>query len=349
MDRIINYRLYAFELLFVCLVVLVHAFRYNEQYILDSLGRATVLFFFIFSGYYYNRTINKKNYKYKKTLKRCLRLLIIAFAVIVIYIGEVFMLRWSELCGIPLFSVGFSVRNFVDFIYANEFAFVWFIFSLVWCYLLFPIINKIRWIQEKKHSLVLSVIILIVVYAFRVFAGKYKLSTDYFSFSNIVLTRNALFTGMPRFFIGTYIYDNLEKIKTISIAKYTFLFFLLIASTISEACIHMCIGSDVNEFYISSILLSTVTVIHCLQVPQSRIGEVIYKVLGFTGPTFVYLSHVFFLVVYKKIMSFPNSDFLIIPLAIISSMVIACVFYQVRIISVRTPTERLYANSHLQG
>ena len=333
----INYRLYFFELVFVSLVSFAHIAMSVGSYTLDSLGRTTVLFFFMLSSYFYCRTINKEGYNYKKdTLYRCIRLLIIWIATYIIYFAIYLPFNISDKGNPALFTV-FNWDNILDFFknYVPRSGFLWFIPHLVVCYLIYPLINKIKWIHENKYSIILPFAVLFLVYFYRVFAGKYDFVVGSFSFSKVELTRNFLLTGLPCFLIGNYIYDNLDKINELKPVFFYVILILLIGMAMGEAYFHHRFGSKQNEYYLASIMIAFMSLIYCLQKPEFKFGEFLYKLFGSTGPMFVYLSHVAFLMLYGMAFTFNFAFILIIFLSVLSSLVLAFIYHQVKIRLVR--------------
>ena len=325
MSKRINFRLYLFQLLSVCFVIFIHAFKNGESYILDSFGRPTVLLFFILSSYFYNEYINRENYRYTKTIFKCLRLLLMVVITILVYAGIFILLNINNLDSIKILHE-FSFVNIGQFIAKSELVFIWFVFALIVCYLLFPFINKIKWIHKSKHSIILPIIILIAVYVFRIFAGKYDLAIGSISISRIEVTRNFFFTGLPCFLIGTYIYDHVNDMKKIDSSTFYPLFAGLIIFSMLETHFHQVIGTKENEFYLANIPLSILILIYSIQNPVCKSGNILYKLFGSTGPGIFYFSHVLFLMIYRRIFLFDKSLILIIPAAVLSSLLIAFIY-----------------------
>jgi len=337
--KAINFRLYLYELIFAALLLFVHTRIDIGDIYFDSLGRATVVFFFIFSAYFYCRFINKEGYSYKKTLFKCLRLLIIFAITITIYYFIYLPIRINDL-GRPALFDSFTFDNLISFFstYYPVSEFLWFILSLIGCYLLFPFINKIKFIHHKK-AIILPISILLAVYVFRIFAGKYSLVVGNYSFSNYQLTRNAIFTGLPCFLIGSYIYDNLMDIKKIPSKIFYPVLIALFVTQILEAYLHNLIGTRKNEFYISSLAIATLVTIYSLQNGTSPIGERLFKVIGPHGPSLIYLTHILFLELYERTITFKHSFLLIIPLTILSTLILTVAINQIALIINKRKTE----------
>lgn len=287
-----NYRLYLFEILFALLVIFAHTNFPSGELYFDSFGRVTVLFFFMLSSYFYTRTLNKENYTYKSTLKRCLRLLIIAGITIAFYCAILIPINWSYLGTPKLISEAFNWGNFLLFWnnYIPKLSFLWFIIALILCYLLYPLIYKIKWFKENKYSIFVPIAILVSAYIYRIFCNQY----DWGFFSTYQVTRNFLITGLPCFLIGSYIYHHESQFKKINTYVFWLLFILLIGTSMLEAIYHEATSNKPNEFYLSGIALSVLVLVYCVQKPDARFGECCYHYFGSTGPTFIYLFHMLF-------------------------------------------------------
>nr|MCR5490937.1 acyltransferase [Bacilli bacterium] len=249
----------------------------------------TVLFFFIFSSFFYARTISREGYRYKDTLKRVLRLLIIAVVTMAIYYAVFLPLTWAKR-GAPDILTEFNYKNFMQFYnrYRPKIGFAWFMLALILCYMLYPLINRIRWLHASRFSIIVPISILAAVYVFRIFAGKY----DFGIWGEVQWTRNFLFTGLPAFMIGTYLYDNYAKIKKIRPAVFYPVFIATFLTAALEAYLHTeVIKTSVNEFYISNIVQAMIAVVYCIQNPEFRFGERLHYLFGSLCPTLMYLSN----------------------------------------------------------
>ena len=300
-NKKINYNLYLFEFIFAFLVILVHVDFYEQNVVFDALGRSTVLFFFIFSSYFYCKTLEKENFSYKISIKKAFRLLLICFGAYVGYFVLLLPLN-IKLYGLPQIFYEFNLENMIDLfnLYFPNASFLWFMLSLAICYLVFPFVYKVKHLFAKKYSIIIPLSILVSVYIFRIIVGV--LNNE---FSNILfgveVTRNALFTGLPCFLIGAYLYHHLNDIKKVnnSICLKLFIFFLL--TTMVEGIVHHILKSDFNEFYISSIFISCLAVVYSLRTPYTIFGEKVHQLFGSHGPTVIYLSHSFFIVIFETI------------------------------------------------
>ena len=321
--KAINYRLFLFEIIFACLIVLCHVnFQYGDIYI-DSLGRSGVLFFFIVSAYFYNFVLNKDDYRYANSLKRALRLIVIGVITILLYCVIIVPIRFSSL-GVPAFFKEYTYETFVDFTehYFPNLSFIWFIFALAVCYLLFPLINKIKWFHENKFSILVPLTILVLVYVYRILAIRFDLGF----FSKIEITRNFFFAGIPCFLIGTYIYDHIFEYKEIRAALFWPIIIGLFGICLIEAFLHSLISNTPNEFYLGSIAIAVLSVVYAIQHQESKIGELIYRVFGKTSYMLVYLLHVLFISLLSGPLSFDFTRLLLIFLVISIPLVLSFIY-----------------------
>lgn len=327
-----NYRLYLFELLFALLLIFAHTNFPSGELYFDSFGRVTVLFFFMLSSYFYTRTLNKESYTYKSTIKRCLRLLIIAGITITFYCVILIPVNWVNLGTPKLFSESFNWPNFLEFWnnYIPKLSFLWFIIALILCYLIYPFLYKIKWFKDNKYSIIVPVAILASAYIYRIFCNQY----DWGFFSTYQVTRNFLITGLPCFLIGSFIYHHQSTFKKINTLVFWLLFIALIGTTLLEVIYHESTSNKPNEFYLSSILLAALTLIYCIQKPDTKFGETCYNYLGSTGPTITYLFHLFFVLCFGVLYKINWGVFLIIVLADICTILLGLIYnlFKVKVI-----------------
>ena len=316
-----NYRLYLFELIFALLIVFVHTNFPNGEMYFDSIGRMTVMFFFILSSYFYNKTLSKEGYTYKSTLKRCLRLFLMMLGVVIIYFAVFLPLRWSMYGTPKLFTEPFNWDNAWVFLkkYVPKHSFLWFIASLIFCYLTYPLVYKIKWFKENKFAIIVPLIILVSAYVYRIFCNQY----DWGIFSVYQVTRNFIITGLPCFLIGSYIYHHESELKRISRPVLYISIICLLGTMMAECYLHIVTSNKPNEFYLSSIPIAILSFVYCIQNPESKVGEKIYHYLGSTGPTIVYLFHMFFVLLLNDLYKINWGVFLIILIADTSAIILA--------------------------
>lgn len=268
--------------------------------------------------------MNKEDYTYKSTLKRCLRLLIILIITAAAYCAVFMPINWVKLGTPKLFSEAFTWDNIVSFYktYIPRITFLWFIVALILCYLLYPLVYKIKWFKNNKYSVIVPLIILLSAYIYRIFCNQY----DWGFFSSYQVTRNFLITGIPCFLIGSYIYHHESEMKEISSPAFYLTTICLVGTMMLEVYLHVVTCNFPNEFYISSLAIAILTVIYCLKRSNSKAGEFIYRILGSTGPTFIYLFHRFFIFLLIDLYKINWGVFLIILIADSCTILLALVY-----------------------
>ena len=237
------------------------------------------------------------NNHYSGTIKRCIRLFVLEIVALCIYIPVMASINMSLSNSTPKLFSEFNIDNIISFfnIYVPNLGFLWFINAIIICYLLFPFINKIKFLHDKK-AVVIPITVLVVVYILRFFANKYSNSLGFFS--NVMLTRNFLLTGVPCFLIGLFIHDHLNDLKFITKIRsmqMLFLFIILMITSVIEGYFHQLFGAGENEFYLSSILLAIVSICFALSHTENRIGDVLFYTFGKEIMLVSYLSHRLFI------------------------------------------------------
>ena len=100
----------------------------------------------------------------------------------------------------------------------------------------------------------------------------------------------------------------------------------LLGTMMLEVYLHEVTSNFPNEFYISSVAISIIAFIYCIQHSKSKVGEFLYRYLGATGPTFVYLSHRFFVFLLLDLYKINWGVFLIILIADSCALILALVY-----------------------
>ena len=264
----INYRLLLFELLFAISLVCVHMPLMPK--VINSLGRGAVIFFFFISSYFYQKTLEKEDYTYLKTIKKCLRLLLIEVVVYALYLAVMPFLVIKHTGVTPALFSEFSFTNLMDFfkVYVPNSSFLWFINALIICYLLMPFISKIKVIHNPKFVIV-PIVILLLNYVYRAVANVYDLGF----FSDRIVTRNFLFTGLPCFLIGIFIKEHIiekEKFEKFPFWLFCIICLCLLCFSILESYIHKLLGIWPAEFYLSSVVLAAIIYIYAIYYPKDE-------------------------------------------------------------------------------
>lgn len=274
----INYSLFLFQFITTLSLIFIHAPLPYYNYLTDLLGRTTVIFYFIVSGYFYYFTINRENYTYKTTIKKCLRLLIIASCAYLIYAIIMVFIKSQELGKYPDFFTNPSFDSLEELftVYIRNIFFLWFIFALIICYLLMPLINKWKFIHSK-YAIIIPIAMLSFAYIFRIVGTHFHFPDP---FGRYEFTRNFFFTGLPYFVLAFYLKDhiiNQNKLSNIKTSVFVISVIVLIGTTLLEAFLHDRFFHFCNEFYISNVLLSALLFIYGVYHPENKAGQLIEK------------------------------------------------------------------------
>ena len=307
----INYTLFLFQFITTLFIIFIHAPLPYYGYLTDSLGRATVIFYFIVSAYFYYFTINREDYTYKVTIKKCLRLLLIACCAYLAYAIIMVFIKSHELGEYPSFFTNPTFDNLTQLfsVYIRNIFFLWFIFSLIICYLLMPLINKWKFIHSK-YVIIIPIVMLSFAYIFRIIAIYYHFPDPFGRYES---TRNFFFTGLPCFLLSFYLKEHIidqNKLHNIKTSTLLILILVLVATTLLEAFIHDYFFHFCNEFYISSVLLSILLFIYGAYHPNNKAGQMIEKLFSFRVTTIYYLMHVIILVSFSFMCTKPWLEYI---------------------------------------
>ena len=336
----INYRIFIFQLIAAIRIIFIHTDFQVGGYYFDALGRYGVLFFFIVSSFFYCQHLEKEHYNYKATLKRCLRLLIIEAIVLVIYIGGSLIYNIAAETNPALFS-HFSIDNVIDYFtnHCSNLSFLWFINSLILCYLVFPLLWKIKYLH-KKESIWVPLLVLFLCYIFRFFAGKYNFGI----FSYYQSTRNFLLLGLPAFLLGQWIYEHKDSFVIYQKLSYKWFYFAIIGLlglSVLEAFGHEQFGTRENEYYLSSIALAMLFLMYGLKSPHTVIGKGVAKVAGREIVVFVYLFHVLFMDIYSVLNVYGYMSAVKIVLTVLSLAIISIIYHQIKFLIIKKKASEL--------
>ena len=323
----INYTLFLFQFITTLTIIFIHAPLPHYGYLFDSLGRATVIFYFIVSAYFYYFTINKEDYTYKVTIKKCLRLFIIASCSYIVYAIIMIFIKSHELGKYPSFFTNPSFDNIGELFstYIRNIFFLWFVFALIVCYLLMPLINKWKFIHSK-YAIIIPIVMLLGAYIFRIIATHYQFPDPFGRYES---TRNFFFTGLPCFVLAFYLKEHVldqNKLSNIKTPIFIILVILLVATTLLEAFLHDYFFHFCNEFYVSSVLLSVLLFIYGAYHPENKAGQLIEKAFSFRVMTIYYLTHVIILVAFSFMCTKPWLEYIRI-LVVISICLLLSVIY----------------------
>lgn len=185
------------------LVVFIHSsFPGVFGEIITTIARCAVPIFFMITGYFYSETVKRK-----KEISQLKRMAKYAFGFFIIYF--LFDCVFYGISGCLFqFIREISYKDIVKFVLFNKpisGEHLWYLFALTYCLVIrYFVISKFN--SKIKFCIVPFLLIIDLI------AGKYSLlifgkEIPYY------ITRNFMFSALPFFLIGEYIYKNLTKLK----------------------------------------------------------------------------------------------------------------------------------------
>ena len=244
--------------------------------IIDSLIRFAVPVFFLISGYYsYFSDNNIAKQKYKK---RAIKLLILIVISNLIYFIFDIITGKTALTN-ELLQNKFSARSIFNFLILNvspTSGHLWFLNSLLYCYIIYLIMSKFGISHKKLYKYIPILLITNIMMGEIAYTMKVYTTSMYY--------RNFLFTGLPFFTLGYLINDKQEKIKNKISNK-------MISITIILSCILIVLerlSTGKIELFIGTIFLSVSLFIWCV-LNSNKLN---FKVLSWIGEklyTYIYI------------------------------------------------------------
>ncbi len=241
-------------------------------------GFYVVPLFFMISGYYSGYTDRKTvNSSLPRKIKHILLLSCISFAAYFLFcfIGFYFeggkqeMIQWLNQTLTFKCLVNFIVFNDLDFIKAGQ---LWFLFTLLYCYLLLYVINRFNLYKIVYYSIPLLLICRILI--------------TYFSRDNWHLESNILFSGLPFFMLGNLLKRKKDYIHKLSNKA----LLLLMTGTGIFAILPTWIDLKINIFYMGTMLFAVLIFIYAQNNPQIFRGKI--EEFGRKYSLFIYIIHV---------------------------------------------------------
>ena len=250
----------------------------NKSLLIDALCRFAVPFFFLISGFYSFFENDKKAIeKYKLRIIRLIKLFIIANLLYFVFNIITLNLNWLEY----LISI-FTLKAIINLIIFNQSPIVqhlWFIGALIYCYILYYILLKIKLSPKKLYILIPILLIALTLLGEMSIYHGFKI--------DIYVYRNFLFTGLPFFTLGYLIHEKNINIseKIIIIAFISGLILTLMESQLIGKC----------ELFIGVIIFTIALFIWCVQFPH-RLN---FKILGWIGGKLYALMYILHIMVVK--------------------------------------------------
>ena len=310
-----NTTLFLFELVMAVLLVLVHMSVKDDYYVLvRALGRSTVLFFFMVSGFFFYKKHQNDSLEdmYLDVLKRVARLLL--FAGIVLTLTLLFdfgvKMKFDTSLVEPYLKEHFNSENVFRFFVFNNVTIaghLWFIFALIYAYLLLPLFIKPFKITKGHPFFIGAVATLTLIYAYTYFKYQTNYIDERSIFFNLIFTRNWFFQAIPCLLIGSYlsIHEEVVVQKISSIKKWIIILILVAfqALIIGEAALLLVYDQVLLEFYLFGIPLCMGLIAFSLACPNNKAGEFLLKHIGSKCPTIIYLFHLLFISIFTMFFS----------------------------------------------
>lgn len=246
------------------------------------LSRFAVLIFFMVSGYYcYNEDRNVVNQNIPKKIKHILKLCIVASIVYFLYSSIVQPFLDGTITDFILYIKQWCrLKSFIYFIVFNQLPFggtLWFLFALLYCYLIFMLINRNNWYKGAYTAIPCLIILHIVS---RGIIQYFNLIDENV---NIVFYRNFIFMGFPFFMLGNYIHRYEKKIvNKFSNEK----LMKLICVGMIGSCVERLIV--VLELYLGTVIATFCIFVFTIKNPEKKINSLV-AVIGekFSMPIYV--------------------------------------------------------------
>lgn len=240
--------------------------------------RISVPLFLLISGYYYQVIIERKRVLsyYKKILALTFLSSVFYFIVNGIDLSYLTVFRWDKML---MFSFPVSGDH------------LWYLYSLINVLVILDFCHKIRY---KLFYLILPLLL-----------GNYILSF----FPKFWLYRNFLFTSLPYFLLGMYIYKNQDSLMTLFKNKKRCIIFIVIGIILQ--CIEVYLYKHLNLLYVRDHYLMTsilVIMIFGYALSVKFQSENILSVIGKKYSAYIYILHIFVLSHYADIMEMFNFE-----------------------------------------
>lgn len=254
--------------------------------LVNPLARFTVPLFFIISGYFCFSTRPDYMKKYPQKIKHIFVLNIVAY---VFYIGVKcveFLLKGGRAAVLLQYAVYLMnptrIRQFFMYNYTSPIRFhLWFLPALLYCYLAFLLIEKLK---LHKLALAISPLLLIV----NLYMGEFRTLTGVEVPSMVY--RNWLFMGLPFFMFGYWIHRRMDLVQKYVRTKTAL--FILAAGVLLTLLEHHKFG--VQELFAGSVLITLGLFIILLYKPEMKFPG--YEFLVKVGQNYsfgIYILHVF--------------------------------------------------------
>ena len=280
-NKNINYSMNVAKCLGIFAVICIHCtlFKFGRKgLVIDALSRFAVPLFFVISGYFsFYPNLERSLDKYKTRAYRLIKLLI--SSMILYFIFYVFVIRYhsfyDSIYSITLGQI-FNALIFNAYTYGPH---LWFIGSLIYCYIFYYILGRFKFDYRKLYVLVpILLVSCLMLGEFAAFIGFKHIPITYY--------RNFLFMGLPFFALGYFIRDKQENL--IEILSNRNLILIMVLSCLLVVIEVFTVGK--LDLYVGSIIFAAALVLWCIKNPD----KLNFKVAGFIGGTLytsIYVLH----------------------------------------------------------
>lgn len=317
----INHSLNFLKFIAIFAVVTIHCDLWKigtKGVVIDALARFSVIIFFLISGFFsFYADDSKALNTYKRRLNKLVKILLIASVLYFAYMAYAQLPNLLSKLNLD------ALFNLIIFNVAPFGFHLWFILTLIYCYILYYILIKF---QAKPNTLYKFIPILIL---FNLFIGEFLTSficgfyakgdissSIKLSFVTAKYYRNFLFMGLPFFTLGYLIHDKkdilMENISNLFLIAFGIFSLLL---TILEV---LLVGKV--DVYMGTIIFSACTFIWCIKNPDT----LNFKITEFIGGKLyglIYVLHLMIIWIINPQLGYLNPIVCFIPTTIICAMI----------------------------
>lgn len=286
-----------FKAIAAYMVVFIHCcFKSPVGDIVDSIARFAVPFFFIVSGYYVYTCNYQKSLK--KVYSKIIHLFKITFIGCLIYsIWKICHLDNINQIKVWIFKI-VKVNKIIKLILFNDTEIaihLWFLFALIYCYVLYIIVNKYKLLKIVNVMILILLIVNFLCDEFSVQVLGKTIPT--------FCIRNFLFCGFPFFMIGNLIYNKRDVICRVKITRERMLILILISVCLSIIERYF-FGK--HDLYIGSLISSISVFIFSIKFDNIVNSKNILSIIGKRFTLYIYIMHLAVAEYLKDIISYLN-------------------------------------------
>ena len=248
---------------------------------LKIVGTVAVPIFFIITGYFYNKTVEK--HKETSQIKKILILLISTILIYYLYNILVTILSGNSVSDY-LVSV-INIKSIIKFLFFNDVTGIghaWYLSAILYTLIVFKLFNL------NKHKKLMNYF-LIIAFIFQIVGGKY--SNLIFGFDMpYYIRRNFLFIAIPYFYLGILINNNECKIKISNTKLVIIAIFLLILTFCEKYVLDLLGKNTISSYYLGIIMLPIPIFLLTIKSKQARFSKLLVTV-GRKYSTTIYIIH----------------------------------------------------------